>query len=241
MKTSGRIDRTYTFERIDRRIGGAPIRAEVEIAGDTPSRIRRFVEIPESFRRRYAEMRSANDLLALLASLGILGITIVGVIALTRFARERRVRWREPMIVGVVIGALALAAGINEMPGSWYSYDTAMSPATFQTGRILIAVLLGLATALLLVFHARGGGSRHARRLPAASRLVEAVAVPRNERSRAPGWWWLRRGRVRARLRGALLPGDPDAVRLVGAERAPRRSEPDRVADAVDLGHRRRR
>jgi len=39
-KTSGRIDRIYTFERVDRRIGGAPIRAEVGIAGDTPARSR---------------------------------------------------------------------------------------------------------------------------------------------------------------------------------------------------------
>ena len=86
-KTSGRIDRSYTFERTDRRIGDAPIRAEAVIAGDTPSRLRPFVEIPQSFQRRYAEMRSWNDLLALLASLGILGITIVGVVALTRYSR----------------------------------------------------------------------------------------------------------------------------------------------------------
>lgn len=151
-KTSGRVDRTYIFERVDRRIGGAPIRAEVGIAGDTPSRVRSFVEIPESFRRRYAEMRSANELLALLASLGILGVAIVGIIALNRSARERRVRWRAPMAVGAVIGALALAAGINEMPGSWFSYDTAMSPVTFRAMRVLIAALAGVSTVLLAGF-----------------------------------------------------------------------------------------
>ena len=152
IKTSGRIDRTYTFERVDRRIGGAPLRAEVRISGDTPSRIRRFVEIPESFRRRYAEMRSANNLLALLAGVGILGIVIVGIIALTRFARARRVRWREPMMIGAVVGGLALAASINEMPGSWYWYDTAMSPATFQAMQVLVALFAGVSTALVLVF-----------------------------------------------------------------------------------------
>src|SRR5918992_2658324 len=116
-KTSGRVDRTYTFERTDRRIGGAPIRAEAVIAGDTPARLRPFVEIPESFRRRHAEMRSWNELLALLAALGILGIAIAGVVALMRYARERRVRWRQPMLVGAVIGALALLSALNELPG----------------------------------------------------------------------------------------------------------------------------
>jgi hypothetical protein len=178
IKNSGRIDRTYTFERVDRRIGGAPLRAEVRIAGDTPSRIRRFVEIPESFRRRYAEMRSANDLLALLAGVGILAMVIVGIIALTRFARARHVRWREPIMVGAVIGGLALAAGINEMPGSWYWYDTAMSPATFQAGQVLVALFAGVSTALLLVFT-----------------LAAAEAATRGAFPRHLDWWKLWRFR----------------------------------------------
>src|SRR5687767_4835500 len=141
-KTSGRVDRTYTFERVDRRIGGAPIRAEVVIAGDTPARIRPFVEIPESFKRRYAEMRSWNELLTLLAGVGILAVVIAGIITLTRYARERWVRWREPMLVGVVIGALTLLAGVNEMPGSWFSYDTAMSPSVFRAIQVLGAIIV---------------------------------------------------------------------------------------------------
>jgi membrane protease YdiL (CAAX protease family) len=163
-KTSGRVDRTYTFERVDRRIGGAPIRAEVVISGDTPARARSYVEIPESFRRRYAEMRSWNDLLALVASLGLLGIAIIGIVALSRFARERSVRWREPMVVGLAIGALALAAGVNELPGSWFSYDSAMSSVTFQAMQILLAVLLGVSTALLVGFTlaAAEAATRHA-------------------------------------------------------------------------------
>jgi len=163
-KTSGRIDRTYTFERIDRRIGGAPIRAEVGIAGDAPSRVRPYVDIPESFRRRYAEMRSWNDLLALLATLGVLAISIGGIISLSRFARERSVRWREPMAVGAAIGLLALAAGLNELPGSWYSYDTAMAPATFRALHLLLAVTAGVATTLLVGFTlaASEASTRHA-------------------------------------------------------------------------------
>ena len=109
-KISGRIDRSYTFERTDRRIGDAPIRTEVVIAGDTPTRLRPYVEIPQSFQRRYAEMRSWNDLLALLASLGIAAMTAIGIVALLRYARERQVRWRQPILVGSVIGALSLAA-----------------------------------------------------------------------------------------------------------------------------------
>jgi hypothetical protein len=163
-KTSGRVDRTFTFERTNRRIGGAPIRAEAIIAGDTPTRLRPFVEIPQSFQRRYAEMRSWNELLALLANLGILGIAIVGGVALRRYARERRVRWREPMLIGWVVGALAVAAAVNEMPGSWFDYDTAMSPVTFQAIQILLALMVGVSSALLLgvTLAAAEAATRHA-------------------------------------------------------------------------------
>jgi hypothetical protein len=151
-QASGRIDRSYTFERTDRGISGAPIRVAVEIAGDTPSSIRPFVEIPESFRRRYGEMRSANDLLALLAGLGALAIAIAGIVFLARSARAKLVRWRPAMIVGGVIGALAFAAGLNEMPGSWYGYDTATSPVTFQAMIAFGATVVGALTTLLVGF-----------------------------------------------------------------------------------------
>jgi membrane protease YdiL (CAAX protease family) len=151
-KTSGRVDRTYTFERVERRIGGAPIRADVVIAGDTPARIRPFVEIPETFKRRYDEMRSWNELLTLVAGVGILAVVILGIITLIRYARERRVRWREPMLVGVAIGALTLLAGVNEMPGNWFSYDTAMSPSVFRAVQVLTAIVLGVSTAALVGF-----------------------------------------------------------------------------------------
>lgn len=163
-KTSGRIDRTYTFERVGRRIGDAPIRAEVGIAGDTPSRVRPYVDIPESFRRRYAEMRSWNDLLALLATFGFVAITVVGIVALNRFARQRSVRWREAMAVSAVIGVLFLATGLNELPGGWFQYDTAMAPATFRALHLLSTVAGGAATVLLVGFTlaAAEASTRHA-------------------------------------------------------------------------------
>lgn len=188
-KTSNRIDRTYTYERTNKRIGGAPIRTEIVIAGDTPARVRPFVEIPESFLRRYSEMRSWNELLALLATLGFLAYAIVGIIVLSRFARAHNVRWREAMVVGGVVGGLALLAGINEMPGSWFGYDTAMSPATFQATQILLAILLGLTTGLVLAFT-----------------LAAAEVSTRNAFPRHLDWWklWRYRGtrEVAARVGG---------------------------------------
>jgi membrane protease YdiL (CAAX protease family) len=188
-KTSGRIDRSYTFERVDRKVSGAPIRVEVAIAGDTPSKVRPFVEIPESFRRRYGEMRSANDLLALLAGLGIFAIAISGIVFLSRTARARLVRWRPAMIVGGVIGALLFAAALNEIPGSWYGYDTATSPVSFQAMIVLAATAIGAGTMLLVGFT-----------------LAAAESATRQAFPRQLDWWkvWRFRGTrdVAARVAG---------------------------------------
>lgn len=148
-KTSNRVDHTFTFERTDRRIAGAPMRIEAVIAGDTPARVNPFVEVPQSFVQRYGEMRSWNELLSLLANIGILAVALAGMIGLARFARAREVRWREAMTVGGVIGALMLAAALNELPGSWFFYDTAVSPATFRVEQVMAALVFGISTALM--------------------------------------------------------------------------------------------
>src|SRR5262249_34902606 len=136
-KTSGRVDRTFTFERVDRQIAGAPLRLDAMVAGNLPVSARTYVVIPESFARRYDEMRSANDFIAMLAAVAITGLAIAGMLALRRYSRQGLVRWREPLIVGAFIGGLLVASGLNEIPGSWFDYDTASSPTTFLAFGIL--------------------------------------------------------------------------------------------------------
>ncbi len=149
-KTSGRTDRTFTYERTDRRIARAPLRLEVVVAGDLPAGARQFAEIPESFRRRYGEMRSANDLLALLAALGMLAIAIAALFALNRYARAGLVRWRQPAVISSVVGVLFVLDALNEIPGGWFGYDTATSPAAFQLMMLAGALAAGAGAALLL-------------------------------------------------------------------------------------------
>ncbi len=148
--TSGRVDRTFTFQRRGLRIGQAPLRVDVVIAGDTPSATHPYVVIPQSFHRRYGDMRSANDLLALIAQSGMLVLLIAAAFVLKRFGSEGRVRWKPALVVGAVVGMLIMAAGLNQLPGSWFDYDTATSPATFLATLVLDAVLSGAGFALLV-------------------------------------------------------------------------------------------
>lgn len=163
-KTSLRVDRTYTFERADRRINNAPVRLDIVIAGDTPSVARPYVEIPETFKRRYEEMRSSNELLSTIASVGLLAFVIAAALALRRFSRNRRVRWRPAMVVGGTIGVLLMAGVLNEVSGSWYGYDTAMSPTVHLAMFIGVGVFAGAGMALMvgLTLAAAEAATRHA-------------------------------------------------------------------------------
>ncbi len=193
-KISGRIDRSYTFERTDRRVGNAPIRTEVVIAGDTPARVRPLRRhppvVPPALRRDAILERSACPA----RQSGHAAMTTIGIIALLRYSRERQVRWRQPMLVGSVIGALSLAAAVNGMPGSWFEYDTAMSPAVFTAIQVLGALLVGVSTTLLL-----------------AVTLAVAEAATRHAFPRHLDWWklWRYRGTERWRPRSAGATPSP--------------------------------
>lgn len=153
---SGRIDHTFTYERSDRRVADAPLRLDVVIAGDLVAEARPYVRIPESFGRRYSEMRSANALLSIFSTLGVLGLFVGTMIALRRYAQLHVVRWRAPLLIGGIAGALVTAAVLNQMPSGWYGYDTAGSPELYQVGQVVIALLGGAGTMLMLTLTLAG-------------------------------------------------------------------------------------
>jgi hypothetical protein len=189
-KQSGRLDQTFTFERVDRRIATAPIRIDIVIAGDTPVAARRYVEIPQGFSRRYAAMRSVNELYSIVASVALVGLLIAGAATLRCYARRNLLRWRAPLIVGGFIGMLAAATGLNELPTSWYYYDTATSPAVFMlqvvAGSVAIGVMLALVVTMTL----------------AAAEVATRVAFPHHA-----DWWKLWRYRGTREVAARVLGG----------------------------------
>ncbi|MET0441873.1 MAG: hypothetical protein ABW071_07815, partial [Casimicrobiaceae bacterium] len=64
---SGRADHTFVYERPE-KFGEARIRLRLAVAGDELVAVAPFMFIPESFGRRFQELRSANNLIASAAS-----------------------------------------------------------------------------------------------------------------------------------------------------------------------------
>jgi hypothetical protein len=104
------------------------------------------VHVPESFDRRFRELRSTNDTIAGIAGIAAgllygLGGCILGVLWL---ARSHWLAPRPALVAGLVVGGLMAAASLSGAPAAWFDFDTAQSATTFWSRQV------GLAAAIVL-------------------------------------------------------------------------------------------
>ena len=150
VRTGGRVDHAFVYERASPRIGEAAYRLRLVTGGDRLTELRHFVKVPEEFIRSYEEMRSANDTIALLSNIAFFFLYILGgcVIGLFFLLRQKWVIWKTPLMWGALIGLLQFIAGVNYFPIMWMNYDTAISSTSFmlqQIGGVLASsALMGL-------------------------------------------------------------------------------------------------
>jgi membrane protease YdiL (CAAX protease family) len=155
---SRRVDRTYRYTRAGRTVGEAPVRADVVVTGADSARaaagraevlaVRTYVDVPESWTRRYGEMRASNDLYAQLSLPGVLVFFAGALLALVKL--RDAIRWRPAMLVGGTVGTFMLLGALNTLPLAWFEYDTATPTSTFVALAVLGAVGAGVAVTLFV-------------------------------------------------------------------------------------------
>lgn len=151
-RTNGRVDHTFVYERPDRQIGEGHYRLRLAVSGGTLSEVTHFVNVPEGFSRRYAEMRSANSTINLGGFAATLLIYVLGgcLFGLYWLLRNGAVKWRMAVVWGGIIAGLQLLAGLNELPLSWMNYDTALATQRFVMQQVLVALVSAAGIGLLV-------------------------------------------------------------------------------------------
>ncbi|MBD3237902.1 MAG: CPBP family intramembrane metalloprotease [Candidatus Eisenbacteria bacterium] len=187
-----RTDRTFTWERRDRRWAGAPLRVQVTVHGDRVGRLRTTLEVPESWRRDYAALRSRNETTGVVAGL-LYGLLLLA-IAVTFVRRMPRggLQWR-PAFGFAAAGAILLLLGeLNGFESALFGYDTHQSLPSYlaQRGLSLVVRMLGVGLFLFV--------------LTAGSEVVYREAYPEKI---ALGGFFSRRGVRTRRFFYALLVG----------------------------------
>ena len=164
----GRVDHTFVFERTDITLAEARFRLRLVIGGDQFTQLMPFVHVPEAFSRQYADMRSTNDAIALVSqSIFVLFFVLLGAgVGTALLLRRRWVEWRTALAWGGFSALLIGLNGVNALPLSWMSYDTALSANTFVLQQIAAAGAIFLLGAPVLGFFFMAGESLGRRAFP---------------------------------------------------------------------------
>ena len=149
LKPCGRLDHSFVYERTDVTLGTeGKYRLKLLVCGDMVTEVNRFVFIPETFKRRFQEMRSSN---ATVLTFGTLGLQLLYIfagclIAGFFFLRKRYLLITPAFYWASFFGFMMFASTINELPHAWISYDTATSVSSFLFSYILKALSLAVIT-----------------------------------------------------------------------------------------------
>jgi len=149
---SGRIDHTFVYEKKDFKLNEAKGRIILTVRGNRFSGFEKKIDIPEDFFRRYEEMRSANETIALTASIAMILLYGFGGITfgLIYLIRTRALVWKNAIIWAFVISFLGFIANFNYFPLSWNWYDTALSKNSFVMQMIINALMEFLQNMIIL-------------------------------------------------------------------------------------------
>jgi hypothetical protein len=165
-RPGGRVDHTFTYERSSPTLNEGRYRARLVVSGDRLTEVTHFVQVPEAFKRRYENMRSANEVIGVGAAVAMTLLYIVGGIGVGMFfmLRRRWVVWKPAAYWGAAIGLLQALAILNAWPLAWMSYDTAIPRSTFVAQQIAMAaaVFVGMSAFMALSFMAAESLTRRA-------------------------------------------------------------------------------
>ncbi len=153
LRPSGRADHSFVYQRPRPTVGEeGRHRLRLTVSGDRFTELTHFVKVPESFSRRYEEMRSANNGIAIGATVAAAVLYVVGgcVIGLFMLLRNRWVLWKQALKWGAFVALLQALVVLNQWPLAWMGYDTAVSAANFSLQQLVMAMIQFVGMGILL-------------------------------------------------------------------------------------------
>lgn len=149
-KKSGRIDHSFVYERKDIQLNEGKYRVIITVSGEKITECRHFIKIPESFERKYLELRSYNNNLSLLGFLLMAIFYIIGAcfIALLFYSKKKLFLWKPALLCASLIALLHLIQQLNQMPLLMMHYETITNISTFIIKQILLICSNSLMTCM---------------------------------------------------------------------------------------------
>ena len=141
-----RSDWNFVDEKAGVRFAGATLRYETTVSGDRVTAFSEFVHVPEAWTRDYQRLRSKNEAAGEVATFGLFATLIAMLAVLVRKIVLKDVPWRLVAAFGGIAFALQLLSTVNEIPLTLFGYDTASPLSAYLTNKVILGVLLAVAT-----------------------------------------------------------------------------------------------
>lgn len=126
VQLNGRIDRTFVFERSDVVLNEGRYRIKAIVRGDKVTRVKQFINIPQSFTLKYKEMRSANRGIANAASFfSFIFYLLIGCLfGIFILMRLNWIVWQPAVLWALLIAFLQTLNTFNALPLFLMEYQT---------------------------------------------------------------------------------------------------------------------
>jgi hypothetical protein len=139
-KRERRTDYSFTFEDPAFKIGAARARVSVEVHGDEPSNLRRFIKLPEAWLRDFESPNVRAFVAPALAGAAILPLLILFI---RRIARPDTVlHWRAYALAAVIAWIVTAISAFNGSTTMMSGYNTAMPEQNYVTQYLLVAAIV---------------------------------------------------------------------------------------------------
>lgn len=150
-KQAHRTDHYFNWEDEQHDFKDGHLRYDVYVSGDKVTGFSQELHVPEKFTRKYAEIRSYNDMLKRISSIiYILLSSAITFIFVWAFV-SGRIRWKFALATGVIAAALSIGNWIDGWPSLVNSYQTTMSFDQFVGQNIFSMILSSLYAAVAAV------------------------------------------------------------------------------------------
>lgn len=169
-RRDARVDHSFTWERVDFRVGEATSRVDVWLQGDRVGGFREYVKLPEAWLRDQAVEANRGGLLANAGWTLTFGLELAMILLALMRLRAGGIHWRFAFGLAATVGIVTVAVGLNSLPLLLMGYPTTASLVSYIVGQVQ-GMLGQLVTAVLgVVLAGIAGGWLYAetfrRRLP---------------------------------------------------------------------------
>ena len=176
-KNPNRTDWTFTWEKHSFRAKDAPYRLQLTVQGDRVGGSDEFLKVPEAWQRSYRRMRSGNDTLASVFFVLYFALLAVAIWQGIKLTLQGKTRWRGAILLGLVIAALLFLQNLNDWPHWSAEYDTNDPYSTFLAGKLAIALIFALVSAIPVVLVLPAGEPLYRESQPERLRLSRALTL----------------------------------------------------------------